>query len=274
MTALSLSYILLAVLYVECLVGFTVNMIIVVANFMKWKSLRSLPTCDKIFSSLAMSRALYFISIALRNSIFELLPWLIKSKMLRSTVYILTLFMFSSSQWLATLLCVFYCVKIVTYDYKLFIFLKTRISIMVPQLILFSPLISLISSLPLGWFVFESEPQNVLNGSNETMVDYGSAPGSGFNNQFMIFAVGSFPPFVIFCVSVSLLIHFLLIHTRRMRSNESHIQSPSLKSHFGALKNWDILSRVISLSLEGPVTFIIVRNAKLTKLLVIEHYTL
>ncbi|XP_056419475.1 taste receptor type 2 member 4-like [Hyla sarda] len=236
MTALSLPYILLAVLYVECLVGFTVNMIIVVANFMKWKSLISLLTCDKIFSSLAMSRALYFICVALRNSIFQLLPWLIKSKMLRSTVYILTLFMFSSSQWLATLLCVFYCVKIVTYNYKLFNFLKTQISTMVPQFILVSLIISLISNLPLGWFGFKLEPQNLLNGSNESMMDYGSGIVPDFNSRFLIFTVGSFPPFVIFFVANSLLIHFLLIHARRVRSNESHIQSPNLKSHFDALK--------------------------------------
>ncbi|XP_056419472.1 taste receptor type 2 member 40-like [Hyla sarda] len=233
-------YFLLAVLYVTCLVGFTVNMIMVVANFMKWKTLRSLPACDKILSSLAISRGLSFISIFSWNSVFRFFPWIMNNSLVLSTFYIQFMFIFYSSHWLATLLCVFYCMKIVTYNYKLFIFLKTRISTMVPQLILSSLLISLISSLPFGWYGYDLKLQNLSNHSTGNMTEYEVVTVVNLNNRFLIYAVGSFLPFVIFSVANSLLIHFLLIHTRRMRSNESHIQSPNLESHFKALKSMSL----------------------------------
>ncbi|XP_056419451.1 taste receptor type 2 member 40-like [Hyla sarda] len=209
----------------------------VAAKFKKWKSLKCLQDCDKILSSLAISRGLYFLSFITRNSIYQFFPGLLQNNIfITSAILVQIMFTFYNSLWLATLLCVFYCVKIVTYNYKLFIFLKTRISTMVPWLILSSLLISLISSLPYAWYGYDLKSQNVSNGSTGNMTGYELVTVPNSNNQFLIFSLGNIPPFVIFCVSISLLIHFLLIHTRRMRSNESHTQSPNLKSHFGALK--------------------------------------
>ncbi|XP_056419474.1 taste receptor type 2 member 40-like [Hyla sarda] len=238
---ISIQYFLLAVLYTECMVGLTVNMIMLAANLVKWKSLRSLQTCDKILSSLAISRGLYFLSITIRNSFYQFFPWLQQSNIMLSALYVQVMFMFYTTQWLVTLLCVFYCVKIVTYNYKLFIFLKTRISTMVPWLILSSLLISLISSLPYGWYGYNDLELHLLsNDSTGNMTVYQLVIVPNYDHRILIFALGNIPPFVIFCVSVSLLIHFLLIHTRQMRSNESHIQSPNLKSHFGALKSMSL----------------------------------
>ncbi|XP_056419476.1 taste receptor type 2 member 40-like [Hyla sarda] len=228
----------MAAFYVECLVGFTVNMIILAAYIMKWKSLRSLKDRDKIISSLTIFRALYFSCSIVENSVLRFSPWLLKTNIVISFLFIQGTFVFYSSHWLATVLCVFYCVKIVTYNYKLFIFLKTRISIMVPWFILASLLIALISSLPVGWYCYDLKLQNVSNCSNGNITRFIIVPD--FDNMFLIFAVGSFPPFVICFVTIALLIHFLLIHTRRMRSNESHIQTPNLKSHFGALKSMSL----------------------------------
>ncbi|XP_056419449.1 taste receptor type 2 member 39-like [Hyla sarda] len=233
----STRWFLLAVFYMNCLVGFTVNMIIVVANLMKWKSLRSLPTYNKILSSLASSRALDFLNFVVQNSAYEFFPWLLKNNVVMLTLNIEIMLSFYNSLWLATLLCVFYCVKIVTYNYKLFIFLKTRISTMVPWLILSSLLISLISSLIYAWYSYDLKLQNLSNGSTGNITGYKLVTVPNSNIQFLLFSLGSIPPFIILCVSISLLIHFLLIHTRRMRSNESHIQSPNLKSHFSALKS-------------------------------------
>ncbi|KAG9469567.1 hypothetical protein GDO78_020205 [Eleutherodactylus coqui] len=223
-----------------CLLGLTANLIIVAANAMKWKSLKSLHTCDKILSSLAISRGLYFFNIIIQNIIIRFLPWLMENNVLLTILNILTLFIFYSSNWIATILCVFYCVKIVTYNYKLFIFLKTRISTMVPWLIPVSLLISLISSLPFGWYSYGPKVRVALNGSIENMKDYREVIAEIFFKPFWILALGSYPPLIIFCAANFLLIHFLLMHTRRMRSNGSHIQSPNLQSHFSALKSMSL----------------------------------
>ncbi|XP_069830360.1 taste receptor type 2 member 40-like [Dendropsophus ebraccatus] len=240
MTEQSTQYLLMAVLYGTCLAGLTVNVIILATKFRKWKILKSFQTCDKILSCLAISRILYFIIIVIRSSILQLFPWLLRNNIVKPALYVLTMFMFYSSNWMATILCVFYCVKIVTYNYKLFIFLRTRIPIMVPRLILASQLISLISSLPFGWYGFDLKPRNLSNGSTKDMTGYEDVIVPNFYNSLIIFAAGSFPPFIIFCVANFLLIHFLLIHTRRIRSNESHTQSPNLTSHFNALKSMSL----------------------------------
>ncbi|KAG9465448.1 hypothetical protein GDO78_018348 [Eleutherodactylus coqui] len=233
----SIQYILTAVLYVSCLLGLIVNLIIVAANAMKWKSLKSLQTSDKILSSLAIFRGLFFFYIIIWNSILLFFPRFLQNNVLLSILNILLMFIFYSSFWIATILCVFYCVRIVTYNYKLFVFLKTRISTMVLWLIPVSLLISLISSLPFGWYRYGLKLQNIRN---ENTTEYGLSTAQIIKNRSVTFAVGSFPPFLIYFVANLLLIHFLLMHTRRMRSNESQIQIPNLQSHFSALKSMSL----------------------------------
>ncbi|XP_073529531.1 taste receptor type 2 member 40-like [Phyllobates terribilis] len=236
----SVGYILSILFHVTSLVGFLVNLIIVAANFLKWKRNNSLQTCDKIISSLAISRVLFIFNIIIRNGLFQFFPRLLQTKIISLFLYSLTMFLYYTSHWFAAILCVFYCVKIVTYNYKLFVFLKTRISTMVPWIILNSLLISLISSLPFHWFGYDLKLQNSSNVSTENMTKNGHVIDYNFTNQFLVFVAGSFPPLLIFCFANFLLIHFLLIHTRRMSGVGSHNHSPNLKSHFCALKSMSL----------------------------------
>ncbi|CAN2390708.1 hypothetical protein PRIEUP_LOCUS745 [Pristimantis euphronides] len=240
MMEFSIQYILIAVFSMECLLGLTVNTIIVVANFMKWKRLKSLQTCDKILSSLAICRGLNFIIILLENFFCIYFPWLVQNNIEALLLKVLTMSLFNSSNWISTVLCVFYCVKIVNYNYKLFVFLKTRISTMVTPLILASLLISLLSTLPLGWHGFDVKQQNILNGSTENMTKYALLLVTNFDQYFLIFLVTSFPTFLIFCVAMFLLINFLLKHTRQMRSNGSQIHNRNRESQLTALKSMTI----------------------------------
>ncbi|XP_077137922.1 taste receptor type 2 member 40-like [Ranitomeya variabilis] len=237
----SIQNVLAAILTTECLVGFTVTLIILADNFMKWKRLNSLKTSDKILSSLAMTRVLYFSSIILWTSVFHSLSWLENIETVLSAIYIVAIFTIHTSHWFATILCVFYCVKIVTYNNKLLVFLKTRISTMVPWLMLASLLISLISSLPLIWFGYDVNLQNFSNVSTENTMEKKRLVIPNVNNQIMMFSLGSFLPLMILCVALIMLIHFLLIHTRRMRSAGSQNHSPNLKFHFSALKTISFL---------------------------------
>ncbi|KAG9469267.1 hypothetical protein GDO78_020926 [Eleutherodactylus coqui] len=181
--------VLTAALYVIYLVGLTANLIIVAANVMKWKSLKSLQTCDKILISLAISRSLCLFCIIIDYSTLQFLPWLRQNNNLLSTLNILGMSMMYNSLWIATILCVFYCVKIATYNCKLFVFLKTRISTMVPGLISVSLLISLISSLPFGWVHSNLKLQKVLNESTENMTLYNLAITEIFTYQLLIFVI-------------------------------------------------------------------------------------
>ncbi|KAG8550098.1 hypothetical protein GDO81_028878 [Engystomops pustulosus] len=182
----------------ECLVGFTINMMIVAANIMKWKSQKSLPTCDKILSYLAVSRVLYFVIIFIRVFISHFHSWPLQSTFVTLILFIQTIFLLFVSHWIVAILCVFYCVRIVTYNCALCVFLRSRISTLVPWLVTAALLMSFISSLPFGWYGYYFL-QNVSNASIGNNTDSGPSIITVINEQSLICAAGSFLPFIIFC---------------------------------------------------------------------------
>ncbi|KAG8536191.1 hypothetical protein GDO81_026930, partial [Engystomops pustulosus] len=141
-------------------------------------------------------------------------------------------FLHFTNLWFTTVLCVLYCVKITSYSWKFFIFLKTKISTLVPWFLVASLFISVSSSLPFGWCVYSV--RNISHASMENLTTFSHYLASNFDNQFLIILLGNSPPFMTFCVANFLLIHSLRIHTRRMRRNGS---SPNLESPSHAVKS-------------------------------------
>ncbi|XP_069830359.1 taste receptor type 2 member 39-like [Dendropsophus ebraccatus] len=230
---LALRYVLASVLYTECIAGVILNLIIVAANFMKWKTLKSLPISDKILSSLATSRSLYLLLSTLSCLPFMFGLWH-NNIQVRNIVAIITVFLHSTNFWFATVLCVFYCVKITSYNWKFFIFLKTKISTLVPWFLLASLLISVASGLLYGLFAYKIQIQNV---TMENMTVPSAVIIENSDTRILIFLLTSCPPFLIFLVTIFLLLHSLWMHTRRMRSSGSGFRRPNLEAHFNAVKS-------------------------------------
>ncbi|XP_075123027.1 taste receptor type 2 member 39-like [Leptodactylus fuscus] len=232
-----LEYTLISVLYTVCLAGILVNTVILAAIFLKWKTQRCLPTYYKILICLLMSRSLHLLSYFFGYIISVFSSW-----SLLDTVFILPLtinliILQFTNLWFATVLCVYYCVKITSYSWKLWILLKTKLSTLVPCLLLASLLISITSSLSFSFHALNLKPQNVMNGTN--MTGYNVAP-INFQAQSLITLLGSCPPFLIFCITIFLLLHSLWTHTRRMRGSGSEFRSPNLESHFSAVKSMSL----------------------------------
>ncbi|XP_075718238.1 taste receptor type 2 member 40-like [Rhinoderma darwinii] len=150
------------------------------------------------------------------------------------------MFLYYTNLWFATVLCVFYCVKITNYNWKFLNFLKTKISTLVRWLLLTSLMISVIFSLFYGCYIYGLLPQNVdseLHDSHKNISEYVDNNDFDSHILFGMFFTGSIPPFFIFCVANFLLIHSLVTHTRRVRSSGSGFQSPNLESHLSAVKS-------------------------------------
>ncbi|XP_056419458.1 taste receptor type 2 member 39-like [Hyla sarda] len=232
----TITLVLLSVLYTECIAGVIINLIIVAANLMKWKTMKSLHIGDKILSSLATSRSLYLFIIFIFHLSILLDLW--KNTFLaESIIVIVTMVLHSSNLWFATVLCVFYCVKITSYNWKFFIFLKTKISTLAPWFLLASLLISISSSLPLVWHFYEIQIQNLANISITNMTLSRYVEDDNIHIRFILFLIISCPPFLVFLAADCLLLHSLWMHTRRMRSSGSGFRSPNLESHFSAVKS-------------------------------------
>ncbi|XP_068089333.1 taste receptor type 2 member 9-like [Hyperolius riggenbachi] len=226
-----------ALLLAECFVGITINVFIAAVQIRKWKAVRSLDSCDQILLCLGISRSFSLINVSLDFIIRTFFPLTYEDLIFYSVVAISKMLLYYISFWLTTILCVFYCVKIANYNNPLFLYMKTRISRLVPRLIVASLLISLAFTLPILYYHFHLHQQNSGNnfGGNVTM---GSASLEKiYQIQSLILILGTFLPFLVFCEAISLLIQSLWLHTRQMRSSGTSFQSPKLEAHFSVVKS-------------------------------------
>ncbi|NXJ44601.1 T2R40 protein, partial [Spizaetus tyrannus] len=149
-----------------------------------------------------------------------------------------TVFMFLnySSLWFAAWLSVFYCTKIASFTQSFFIWLKQRISSLVPWMLITSSLFSFATSLPFAWDVYDvhnfTAPLTMTNSSERRVTMKAS-----FFLLILLCNAGVALPLIVFVVSSILLIRSLWIHTRQMQNNATGFRDASLEAHVGAIKS-------------------------------------
>ncbi|XP_074890897.1 taste receptor type 2 member 40-like [Buteo buteo] len=150
-----------------------------------------------------------------------------------------TVFMFLnySSLWFAAWLSVFYCTKIASFTQSFFIWLKQRISSLVPWMLITSSLFSFATSLPFAWDVYDvhnnfTAPLTMTNSSERRVTMKAS-----FFLLLLLCNAGVALPLIVFVVSSILLIRSLWIHTRQMQNNATGFRGASLEAHIGAIKS-------------------------------------
>lgn len=229
-----LSVFFISVLSSEFILGTTLNAFIVVAHCLDWRKTKDLASSDKIIMALCISRFFLQCCIAILNFFSTFLSELYSRPYSYEISLVLTIFLSLTSLWIATLLSVFYCVKITTYNFPIFLFLKTRISKLVPWLLWCCLPASLASSLPLGFYMFDLSYKNsTVNNSTQEIV----MKSRNVVNQSLIHTTCSSVPFAIFSVSVWLLIHSLCRHTRKMQKSVSSYRGPNLDTHIGVVRS-------------------------------------
>ncbi|KAG9468187.1 hypothetical protein GDO78_023314 [Eleutherodactylus coqui] len=217
-----------------------VNMTILAAIFLKWKTQRSLQTIYKILGCLSLSRCLYLLSILFYYIIVVINSWVLQDMIFETVAFMEITFLYYTNFYFATILCFFYCVKITSYNCTLWIFLKMKISTVISWFIMASLLFSASSSLPFVFNMSNLEPESFLNGTIENVTIHNNRTIINYQKQLLIFLVGSCPPFLIFCVTICLLLHSLWMHTRRMRSSGSNFRCPNVESLFNAVKSMSL----------------------------------
>ncbi|NXN66714.1 T2R40 protein, partial [Himantopus himantopus] len=150
-----------------------------------------------------------------------------------------TVFMFLnySSLWFAAWLSVFYCIKVASFTQSFFIWLKQRISSLMPWMLITSSLFSFAMSLPFAWDIYNihnnfTAPLAMTNSSERRVTMKAS-----LFLLVLLCNAGIALPLIVFVVSSILLIRSLWIHTRQMKSNASGFRDPSLEAHIGAIKS-------------------------------------
>ncbi|XP_050768236.1 taste receptor type 2 member 40-like [Gymnogyps californianus] len=150
-----------------------------------------------------------------------------------------TVFMFLnySSLWFAAWLSVFYCTKVASFTQSFFIWLKQRISSLVPWMLITSSLFSFATSLPFAWDIYNvhgnfTAPLTMTNSSERRVT-----MKTSLFLLILLCNAGIALPLIVFVVSSILLIRSLWIHTRQMQNNATGFRDPSLEAHIGAIKS-------------------------------------
>ncbi|XP_066445257.1 taste receptor type 2 member 9-like [Eleutherodactylus coqui] len=217
--------------FISCLlliIGLLLNGFIVIINFFWWIKHQTLQTINVIITSLGLVRIALlgifaqFIYIAISDiSMLHIDAY-------PETIGTLTVCLMFCSLWWASVLCVFYCVKITNYSNTFFMRLKMKISTMIPWLLLISLVISFISSLPYIRFIYYLP---IVNGTNDGIMKVNLV------NMFIIISTGSVIPFVLCCMAIYLTVVSLLRHTRNMNSRDSGFSDAQRDIHLSVIRN-------------------------------------
>ncbi|NWY91423.1 T2R40 protein, partial [Loxia curvirostra] len=210
---------------------------ILAASSMSCMGSKTWPPFDMIMISLSSSKITLqcwiildlFLTIFCEHSYFE-------EKIFG---YIRTGYMFLnySSLWFGAWLSVFYCIKVASFTQSFFIWLKLRITRLVPWMLLTSWLCSFTVTIPFAWDVYSmhkniTAPSSMTNSSARR-----TTRNDSLDLLILLCNAGIVLPLILSVVPSVLLIWSLWMHTRRMQNHASGFRDPSLEAHIKAIKS-------------------------------------
>ncbi|XP_065257536.1 taste receptor type 2 member 40-like [Emys orbicularis] len=227
----------LIILGIEFITGIIANGLMIVVNCSEWIRSRKLTCCDMILTSLGISRFFLQWTIFINNIFFFALSPVTNGQCdIWRNFYIFWMYLNTLSLWFATWLSVFYCVKIANFSQPLFLWLKRRISGLVPQLLMGSLLVSLVTCLPSVNVIERKFINNSTNNlSGNTRVDCRHNMNSS-PDLVILYMLGYSFPFFIFVVPAVLLITSLWRHTKRMGKNTNISRDTITEAHVSVIK--------------------------------------
>ncbi|XP_036182962.1 taste receptor type 2 member 16-like [Myotis myotis] len=206
--------------------------IIVAVLSREWVQVKRLSPVDMILISLSICRFCLQGTSVLYNFCYYFNPdddlW-----------YIAIIWEFTNTLafWLTSLLAVVYCVKVSSFTYAIFLWLRWRILRLVPQLLLGSVMVScvtiIVSALRVVFFKSQLITTMQLPGNNtenETLRTFLE------KNYVHLLLAMLFIPFLLFLTSTILLIASLCQHLRQIRHHDTGHGNSSMKAHATALR--------------------------------------
>nr|ALG92631.1 taste receptor type 2 member 20 [Nannospalax galili]ALG92637.1 taste receptor type 2 member 20 [Nannospalax galili]ALG92639.1 taste receptor type 2 member 20 [Nannospalax galili]ALG92643.1 taste receptor type 2 member 20 [Nannospalax galili]ALG92649.1 taste receptor type 2 member 20 [Nannospalax galili] len=220
--------IFMVIFCLESLVAMLKNGFIVTVLGREWKKSRALPSGDMIVACLAASRFCLHGLATLNDFLISFLFCY------RNNHFgILWDFINTVTFWLTTWLAIFYCVKISSFSHPIFLWLKWRISRSVPRLLLVSIVIG-------GLSVISTATGQTI--ASQMMVSYENCTVARMMTFYQYFyrchvMLMWVTPFLLFLMSIILLMFSLYRHVGQMRDHRPGPHDPSTQAHTMALKS-------------------------------------
>uniref|UniRef100_A0A8C5QEV1 Taste receptor type 2 n=1 Tax=Leptobrachium leishanense TaxID=445787 RepID=A0A8C5QEV1_9ANUR len=227
------------VVILESLSGVTLNSCILAIYIKEWRH----GTRLKAFHQVHMSMAL--VNIVLQCTVIVVLFVVWSPRYYFKEVLILLVLSFSFIHlgfWLMTCLCVYYVVSISNSGHRVWSWLKSNISIIVPKFILVSAVGSFALNVPNFW-TFHFQTQNTDSSVNITLSSTNMGDTVHMDPVYQLISsfLGSFLPIGLSTLCLGHALTSLLMHMWRIKHTSSTLSRPNLQSHIRAVRSMALI---------------------------------
>ncbi|CAH7426471.1 taste receptor type 2 member 125 [Phodopus roborovskii] len=233
MTDMAIQILCAATIIVEFIIGSAANGFIALVNIMDWVKRRKVSSVDQILTALAISRINMLWSaliITLVSSLHPDLEVAVKMVRLKNNTWIIGNHF---SIWLATILSIFYFLKIANFSNHIFLYLKWRLKKVVSVTLLLSLVFLFVNILGMNIHI------DVWSGTLQRNFSYSSTSKNYtqfYRFIFLINTMFTLIPFTVSLIIFTLLIFSLWTHLKNMRYNVKGTRNSSTVAHINALQ--------------------------------------
>ncbi|NXU40200.1 TA2R7 protein, partial [Drymodes brunneopygia] len=263
-----------AIITLEAFAGMWINAFIVCVLCIAWVKKKTLNSNEKILLLLACSR---FCSLCF-SWVYSFLSTIYPNYLYVHTIFQLIVFFQSffnySDLWFSACLCAFYCIKIANFRNSFFIYLKVKIDMIVPWLLLGSGILA----LAIGIVAFDIANKPHCNNHNSTgqgnFVKSNIKMDKHFFPSFFLAGFEYAASFTAVIFSAVFLLFSLWRHTRKMQANS--MNNLSMDAHIRAMKS--ILSFLLIYSINFlclvlKMVYVTKKKNHMTFLILLFQYT-
>uniref|UniRef100_A0A8D2ANT4 Taste receptor type 2 n=1 Tax=Sciurus vulgaris TaxID=55149 RepID=A0A8D2ANT4_SCIVU len=222
-------YIFTSIISTEFMIGILGNGFIILVNFIDWVKIRKIFLVDQILTALAISR-ICLILVCL-STVYH--PFLLMKEIEVRIIIFSWIFANHFSLWFATILAIFYLLKIASFSRSIFLYLKWRVKKVILMLLLGNLIILILNLIQINIYIEDWICGNERNTTwNSRMSDFATFSDLVTFNMTMF----SIPPFTVALIAFLLLIFSLWQHLQNMQHNFKGPRDPRTSAHITALK--------------------------------------
>ncbi|KAM8936217.1 taste receptor type 2 member 2-like [Lycaon pictus] len=221
------------VMSAEFITGITVNGFLIIINCKELIKSRKPTPVQLLFICIGMSRFGLLMVLMIQSFFSVLFPLFYKVNIFGTAMLFFWMFFSFVSFWFATCLSVFYCLKIAGFTQSCFLWLKFRISKLMPWLLLGS----LLASMSIAALCIEADyPKKVDDDALKNATLKRTEPKIRQISEMLLVNLALLFPLAIFVMCTFMLFISLCKHTHRMQNGSHGVRNASTKAHINALK--------------------------------------
>ncbi|XP_047407329.1 LOW QUALITY PROTEIN: taste receptor type 2 member 13-like [Sciurus carolinensis] len=228
-----LQNILTLLMIIQFIFGNLSNGFIVLINCIDWVNKRKSSLVDQILIVLAISRIILIweVLVSWFSTIYH--PFLLMKEIEVRIITFSWIFANHFSLWFATILAIFYLLKIASFSRSIFLYLKWRVKKVILMMLLGNLIILILNLIQINIYIEDWIYGNERNTTwNSRMSDFATFSDLVTFNMTLF----STPPFTVALIAFLLLIFSLWQHLQNMQHNFKGPKDPRTSAHITALK--------------------------------------